>query len=78
MSKSFYVEDYEKSVLNRTRTNLVDLYGEPESKLRALDSLRYTQDKYGKFLASLVESCLQDGTLITWERQCSAEDFRKH
>ncbi|GFS39588.1 uncharacterized protein TNIN_253811 [Trichonephila inaurata madagascariensis] len=44
------------------------LYDELEGKLRALESLRKTQEKFGDFLAPLVESCLPEEILLTWER----------
>ncbi|GFY47683.1 uncharacterized protein TNIN_428211 [Trichonephila inaurata madagascariensis] len=47
---------------------LPSLYDELESKIRALESLGRTQEKYGDFLSPLVESCLPDEILIAWER----------
>ncbi|GFY10280.1 uncharacterized protein TNCV_2629591 [Trichonephila clavipes] len=41
----------------RVKADLPLLYGELESKLRSLESLGKTQDKYGDFLTPLVESC---------------------
>lgn len=66
------------AISNCIRTDLVALYDEIESKLRASDSLGCTQEKYGDFSAPLVELCLSEGSLITWERQCSSEGFGKH
>ncbi|GFS48531.1 uncharacterized protein TNCV_309671 [Trichonephila clavipes] len=43
-------------------------YEELEGTLRALESLGRTQEKSGDFLAPLVESCLPEEVLITWER----------
>ncbi|GFX58510.1 uncharacterized protein TNCV_416901 [Trichonephila clavipes] len=44
------------------------LYDELEGKLRALESLGRTQERFGDFLAPLVESCLPEEVLMTWER----------
>ncbi|GFW21836.1 DUF1758 domain-containing protein [Trichonephila clavipes] len=48
----------------RSKTDLPALYDELEAKIRALESLGRTQDKYGEFLSSLVESCLPDDIRI--------------
>ncbi|GFV42461.1 uncharacterized protein TNCV_289481 [Trichonephila clavipes] len=52
----------------RAKTDLPLLYDELESKLRSLESLGKTQDKYGDFLTPLVESCLTEEVLVAWER----------
>ncbi|GFY75305.1 hypothetical protein TNIN_492941 [Trichonephila inaurata madagascariensis] len=39
----------------RTKTDLPALYDELEGKLRSLESLGRTQEKYGDFLTQLVE-----------------------
>ncbi|GFU76802.1 uncharacterized protein TNCV_4519591 [Trichonephila clavipes] len=52
----------------RAKTDLPLLYDELESKLRSLESLGKTQDKYGDFLTPLVESCLPEEVLVAWER----------
>ncbi|GFV35096.1 integrase catalytic domain-containing protein [Trichonephila clavipes] len=52
----------------RAKADLPLLYDELESKLRSLESLGKTQDKYGDFLTALVESCLPEEVLIAWER----------
>lgn len=54
--------------MGRTKVDLASLYDELESKLRALESLYRTQEKYGDFLMPLVESCLPEEILLTWER----------
>ncbi|GFY46696.1 integrase catalytic domain-containing protein [Trichonephila inaurata madagascariensis] len=56
------------AVSGRATTDLPSLYGELESKIRALESLGRTLEKYGDFLSSLVESCLPEEILIVWER----------
>ncbi|GFY55645.1 uncharacterized protein TNIN_424281 [Trichonephila inaurata madagascariensis] len=56
------------AVSGRARTDLARLYDELEGKLRALESLGKTQEKFGYFLAPLVESCLPEEILLTWER----------
>ncbi|GFU20627.1 uncharacterized protein TNCV_3785211 [Trichonephila clavipes] len=52
----------------RVKADLPLLYDELESKLRSLESLGKTQDKYGDFLTPLVESCLPEEVLVAWER----------
>ncbi|GFU88952.1 uncharacterized protein TNCV_4446271 [Trichonephila clavipes] len=52
----------------RAKTDLPLLYDELESKLRSLESLGKTQDKYGDFRTPLVESCLPEEVLVAWER----------
>ncbi|GFY64458.1 uncharacterized protein TNIN_186281 [Trichonephila inaurata madagascariensis] len=49
------------------------LYGELGRKLRALESLGRTQEKYGDFLIPLVESCLPEEILQAWERSWNHE-----
>ncbi|GFW02545.1 uncharacterized protein TNCV_2455611 [Trichonephila clavipes] len=52
----------------RAKADLPLLYDELESKLRSLESLGKTQDKYGDFLTPLVESYLPEEVLVAWER----------
>ncbi|GFV94145.1 DUF1758 domain-containing protein [Trichonephila clavipes] len=52
----------------RAKTDLPLLYDELQSKLRSLESLGKTQDKYGDFLTPLVESCLLEEVLVAWEK----------
>ncbi|GFW03008.1 DUF1758 domain-containing protein [Trichonephila clavipes] len=52
----------------RSETDLPALYDELEAKIRALESLGWTQDKYGEFLSPLVESCLPEDILLAFER----------
>ncbi|GFU87567.1 DUF1758 domain-containing protein [Trichonephila clavipes] len=49
-------------------TDFSSLYDELESKIRALESLGRSQEKYGDFLSPLVEFCLPEEILIAWER----------
>ncbi|GFY11231.1 uncharacterized protein TNCV_4472171 [Trichonephila clavipes] len=56
------------AVSGRAKTDLSRLYDELEGKLRALESLGRTQERFGDFLAPLVESCLPEEVLMTWER----------
>ncbi|GFT84242.1 DUF1758 domain-containing protein [Trichonephila clavipes] len=51
------------AVSGRTKTDLSPLYDELEGKLRSLESLGRTQEKYGDFLTPLVESCLPEEIL---------------
>ncbi|GFY37369.1 DUF1758 domain-containing protein [Trichonephila inaurata madagascariensis] len=52
----------------RSKTDLSALYDELEAKIRALESLGWTQDKYSEFLSPLVESCLPEDILLAFER----------
>ncbi|GFU80990.1 DUF1758 domain-containing protein [Trichonephila clavipes] len=61
------------AVKGRSKTDLTYLYDELEGKLRALESLGRTQEKYGDFLIPLVESCLPKETLLAWERSRNHE-----
>ncbi|GFW01386.1 DUF1758 domain-containing protein [Trichonephila clavipes] len=61
------------AVKGRFKTDLTYLYDELERKLRALESLGRTQEKYGDFLIPLVESCLPEETLLAWERSRNHE-----
>ncbi|GFW77239.1 uncharacterized protein TNCV_2726691 [Trichonephila clavipes] len=54
------------AVSGRAKTDLSRLYDELEGKLRALESLGRTQERFGDFLAPLVESCLPEEVLMTW------------
>ncbi|GBN38356.1 hypothetical protein AVEN_185837-1 [Araneus ventricosus] len=56
------------AVTGRAKTDLPALYDELEAKIRALESLGRTQEKYGDFLSPLVESCLPEEVLVAWER----------
>ncbi|GFS52319.1 DUF1758 domain-containing protein [Trichonephila clavipes] len=56
------------AVSDRAKTDLLRLYDELEGKLRALESLGRTQERFRNFLATLVESCLPEEVLMTWER----------
>ncbi|GFW07893.1 DUF1758 domain-containing protein [Trichonephila clavipes] len=80
-----YVRDLLTLVMKNAATGRVKadyplLYDELESKLRSLESLGKTQDKYGDFLTPLVESCLPEEVLVAWERsrnhQTESEGFR--
>ncbi|GFY09492.1 DUF1758 domain-containing protein [Trichonephila clavipes] len=61
------------AVKGRSKTDLTYLYEELEGKLRALESLGRTQEKYRDFLIPLVESCLPEETLLAWERSRNHE-----
>ena len=56
------------AISGRVKTDLPRLYDELEGKLRALESLGTTQEKFGDFLTPLVESCLPEEILMAWER----------
>ncbi|GFW12608.1 uncharacterized protein TNCV_818601 [Trichonephila clavipes] len=61
------------AVKGRSKTDLTYLYDELKGKLRALDSLGRTQEKYGDFLIPFVESYLSEETLLAWERSRNHE-----
>ncbi|GFX90628.1 integrase catalytic domain-containing protein [Trichonephila clavipes] len=65
------------AVSGRTKTDLATLYDELEGKLRSLESLGRTQEKYGDFLTPLVESCLPEKILMAWERKRNTEKDAK-
>ncbi|GBM94986.1 hypothetical protein AVEN_176909-1, partial [Araneus ventricosus] len=74
-----YVRDLLSMVMKnaasgRTKTDLPALYDELEAKIRALESLGRTQEKYGDFLSPLVESCLPEEILVAWERSRNIKD----
>ncbi|GFU59792.1 integrase catalytic domain-containing protein [Trichonephila clavipes] len=48
-----------------------------KGKLRSLESLGRTQEKYGDFLTPLVESCLPEEILMAWERKRNTETDAK-
>ncbi|GBN87546.1 hypothetical protein AVEN_99033-1 [Araneus ventricosus] len=56
------------AVTGHSKTDLPALYDELEAKLRVVESLGRTQEKYGDFLSPLVESCLPEEVLVAWER----------
>jgi len=67
-----YERDMLRLVLESTAKKTVKiscLYDKLETQLRALASLGATQEKYAAMLYPLVESCLPEETLRTWERQ---------
>lgn len=66
-----YVRDLLSLVLqkqNTPRKSLRNLYDLLETKLRALEILGVTRDKYASMLFPLVESALPQETLLAWER----------
>ncbi|GFT02784.1 DUF1758 domain-containing protein [Trichonephila clavipes] len=65
------------AVSGRTKTDLSALYDELEGKLRSLESLGRTREKYGDFLTPLVESCLPEEILMAWERKRNTETDAK-
>ncbi|GFY18337.1 uncharacterized protein TNCV_2047431 [Trichonephila clavipes] len=65
------------AVSGRTKTDLSALYDELEGKLRSLESLGRTQEKYGDFLTPLFESCLPEEILMAWERKRNTETDAK-
>ncbi|XP_055928686.1 uncharacterized protein LOC129959818 [Argiope bruennichi] len=66
-----YVRDLLSIVLLKQKLQKIPickLYDKLETKLRTLETLRVTKDKYAAMLFSLVESSLPDETLKAWER----------
>ncbi|GFW57220.1 DUF5641 domain-containing protein [Trichonephila clavipes] len=62
------------AVPRRSNTNLAVLYDSLESKLRALEGLGRTKEKFADFLGPLGESCLPENVLRAWERSRNSED----
>ncbi|XP_055932029.1 uncharacterized protein LOC129962308 [Argiope bruennichi] len=66
-----YVRDLLSIVLLKQKLQKIPirkLYDQLETKLRALETLGVTKDKYAAMLFPLVESSLPDETLKAWER----------
>ncbi|GFS92563.1 uncharacterized protein TNCV_1160221 [Trichonephila clavipes] len=76
-SRTISVDNEECCVSGRTKTDLSALYDELEGKLRSLESLGRTQEKFGDFLTPLVESCLPEEILMAWERKRNTETDAK-
>lgn len=55
-------------------SDLATLYDMLETKLRALESLGRTKEKFADFLEPLVESCLPENVLRAWERSRISEN----
>ncbi|GFW95630.1 integrase catalytic domain-containing protein [Trichonephila clavipes] len=53
--------------------DLTTLYDMLETKLRALESLGHTKEKFADFLVPLVETCLPENVLRAWERRIISE-----
>lgn len=75
----YYVRELLKLVLNNLTcktANLPTLYDKLEGQLRALDTLGVTSDTCAAMLYPLLESCLPEDILRTWQRssQFSIED----
>ncbi|GBM75523.1 hypothetical protein AVEN_180637-1 [Araneus ventricosus] len=73
-----YVRDLLSLVLKNATTgknapDLATLYDMLETKLRALESLGRTKEKFADFLEPLVESCLPENVLRAWERSRISE-----
>ncbi|GFU31070.1 DUF1758 domain-containing protein [Trichonephila clavipes] len=65
------------AVSGRTKTDFPALYYELDGKLRSVESLGQTQEKYGHFLTPLVEFCLTEEILVAWERKQNTETDAK-
>ncbi|GFY43912.1 putative RNA-directed DNA polymerase from transposon X-element [Trichonephila inaurata madagascariensis] len=63
-----------KNASGRIKVDLSELYDLLESKLMALESLGRTKEKFAEFHQPLVESCLPETVLRTWERSRSVVD----
>ncbi|GFY42016.1 integrase catalytic domain-containing protein [Trichonephila inaurata madagascariensis] len=73
-----YVSDLLSLVLKNATTaknspDLATLYVMLETKLRALESLGRTKERFSDFLEPLVESCLPENVLRAWERRRISE-----
>ncbi|XP_071039892.1 uncharacterized protein [Parasteatoda tepidariorum] len=58
----------------RNSPDLATLYDMLETKLRALESLGRTKEKFEDFLEPLVESCLPENVMRAWERSRVSEN----
>ncbi|XP_035211174.1 uncharacterized protein LOC118185438 [Stegodyphus dumicola] len=58
---------------DKTASDLKVFYDSIENKLRALESLGRTKEKFADFLGPLVESCLPENILRAWERSRTSE-----
>ncbi|KAG8180515.1 hypothetical protein JTE90_007469 [Oedothorax gibbosus] len=58
----------------KNSSDLASLYDMLETKLRALESLGRTKEKFADFLEPLVESCLPENVLRAWERSRISEN----
>ncbi|XP_035218319.1 uncharacterized protein LOC118191607 [Stegodyphus dumicola] len=70
-----YVRDLLVLVLqkqNTSKNSLRKLFDQLESKLRSLELLGVTREKYAAMLFPLVESSLPEETLVAWQRYRSA------
>ncbi|GBL94916.1 hypothetical protein AVEN_187437-1 [Araneus ventricosus] len=56
------------AVAGKNSPDLATLYNMLETKLRALESLGRTKEKFADFLEHLVESCLPESVLRAWDR----------
>lgn len=66
-----YVRDLLSIVLQKQKvgkSSLRKLHDQLEAKLRALEVLGVTREKYAAMLFPLVESCIPDENLKAWER----------
>ncbi|GBM41895.1 hypothetical protein AVEN_13616-1 [Araneus ventricosus] len=57
----------ENAVAGKSSPDLATLYDILETKLRALESLGRTKEKFADFLEPLVKSCLPESVLRAWE-----------
>ncbi|GFT24904.1 integrase catalytic domain-containing protein [Nephila pilipes] len=69
-----HLRQYKRDENNRLfPTKRATLYDMLETKLRALESLGRTKEKFADFLEPLVESCLPENVLRAWERSRISE-----
>ncbi|XP_055940811.1 uncharacterized protein LOC129971242 [Argiope bruennichi] len=61
------------ATIGKNAPDLATLYDMLETKLRALESLGRTKEKFADFLGPLVESCLPENVLRAWERSRISE-----
>src|SRR5699024_10365046 len=55
----------------RCSSDIAALYDSVETQLQALESLGRTQEKFADFLTPLIESCMPEELLKTWQRRCA-------
>ncbi|GFX98676.1 integrase catalytic domain-containing protein [Trichonephila clavipes] len=64
-----YIRDLLQQVMAKIKSDLSSLYDKLQTRIRALDSLGLTKDKYTDILFPLVESALPVDIVKLWERQ---------
>ncbi|GBN28406.1 hypothetical protein AVEN_88872-1 [Araneus ventricosus] len=64
-----YIRDLLQLVISKNEFELSTLYDKLQTRIRSLDSLRLTKDKYVDILFPLIESTLPIDIVKMWDRQ---------